>query len=69
MNGLTESEIRQVLIDAVQTDGSVEATAARLGFVASYIRNVVNGDAPITVTLADRLGYTPVTVYVPKDGQ
>lgn len=65
---ITESEMRDKLLEAVRADGSQKAWAAAHGISLAYVNDCLKRGKPIGAAIAEALGYKPVTVYVPIEG-
>lgn len=68
MRYYTEGEIRKILKEQLHKRGDQKALAARLGFSAQFLNDVVNGRRKVTEELAASMGYWKVPVrFVRQD--
>ena len=61
----TEHDILDELTDRVR-DESQRAVASALGFSTPYLNDVLHGRRGISITLAERLGWKRMVVFVKK---
>lgn len=61
-------QLRAALDAHVKEYGTQRAAADALGISSVYLSDVLNGRRDIAA-LAERLGYRPLTIYVPNDGE
>lgn len=60
--------LRSALDAHVKEHGTQRAAADALGISPVYLSDVLNGRRDIAA-LAERLGYRPLTLYIPADGE
>ena len=60
----TEHDMRDRLTDLVAHHGSQRAVADILGVSKSYLCDVLMGRRPVSAQMAERMGWTRVTVFV-----
>ncbi len=65
MGQLSESEMRDKLLEAVRAAGSQKAWAAAHGISLAYVNDCLKRGKPIGDAIAVALGYVSVTVYIP----
>lgn len=61
-------QLRAALDAHVKEYGTQRAAADALGISSVYLSDVLNGRRDIGA-LAERLGYRPLTIFVPEDGE
>jgi hypothetical protein len=69
MNEITEPDLRNIIIQAVQEYGSQKALAAAKKISATYLNEIVNRDKPISDTVARKFGYRLVKKYIKKGSE
>jgi hypothetical protein len=60
---ITREELHQILVREIAKAGSQSNFAQQTGFSISFISDVVRRKRQISPSLADTLGYCPITMY------
>ena len=66
MNNLKSSSfVQSLLAKEIKASGSLSAFAEEHGVAKGYVWNCLQGDCPIGPSVAQALGFEPVTMYAP----
>ncbi len=65
VKGLSPEQMREMLRQTINRDGSQKTFAEKIGVSAQYVCDCLQGRREIGKSIAVPLGYQPVTIYIP----
>lgn len=66
-NVISEQDALDLIIEIVDEEGSQSAAANRLGISAAYLSDILSGARSISDKVANKLGYSKVSMYEKQD--